>query len=79
MKYKRVFLRGIYTKKDYERRKKNTFKHDPSTRKRKNRLKKIASKDFVHTLKPYKDFVHTNYLRHWYIQRKILKKYSENT
>ena len=43
------------------------------------RAKKIASKDFVHTLKPYKDFVHTNYLRHWYIQRKILKKYSENT
>lgn len=43
---------------------KNTFKHELSTRKRKNMLLKIASKDFVHTLKPYKDFVHTNYLRH---------------
>lgn len=35
-------------------------------------LLKIASKDYVHTLKPYKDFVHTNYLRHLYIQRKLL-------
>lgn len=48
---------------------KNTFKHELSTRKRKNRLLKTASKGFVHT----------NHLRHLYIQRKILKKYSENT
>lgn len=38
---------------------KNTFKHEPSTRKRKNRLLKIASKGFVHTLETYKDIVHT--------------------
>lgn len=38
---------------------KNTFKHEPSMRKRKNRLLKIASKGFVHTLKTHKGFVHT--------------------
>lgn len=46
---------------------KNTFKHEPSTRKRKNRLLKTASKGFVHTLKTHKGFVHTNHLRHLYI------------
>lgn len=35
-------------------------------------LLKIASKGFVHTPKPPKGFVHTNYLRHLYIQRKLL-------
>ena len=38
-----------------------------STRKRKNRLLKTASKGFVHTLKTHKGFVHTNHLRHLYI------------
>ena len=69
MKNKSVFLRGIPTKKEIMKEGKNTLKHEPSTRKRKNRLKKIASKGFVHTLKTHKGFVHTNHLRHLYIHR----------
>lgn len=38
---------------------KNTFKHELSTRKRKNRLLKTASKGIVHTPETYKDIVHT--------------------
>lgn len=50
---------------------KNTFKHEPTSElareNAKNRLKKTASKGFVHTLKTHKGFVHTNHLRHLYI------------